>query len=44
MKALLERTLTDRRGSPGAPQKNDVEVRRYPVDAFSPLEKKSESR
>ena len=31
MKALLEKLITDGRSTPGAPQKNDVEVRRYPL-------------
>jgi arylsulfatase A-like enzyme len=30
MKALLEKLITNGRSTPGAPQKNDVEVRRYP--------------
>ncbi len=30
MKALLEKLITDGRSTPGAPQKNDVEVRRFP--------------
>ncbi len=30
MKALLEKLITDGRSTPGAPQKNDVEVVRYP--------------
>ena len=33
MKALLETLITNGRSSPGAVQKNDVEVRRYPADA-----------
>ena len=33
MKALLERLITDGRSTPGAPQKNDVTVRRYPERA-----------
>ncbi len=31
MKALLEKLITDGRSTPGAAQKNDVEVKRYPV-------------
>jgi len=31
MRALMERLITDGRSTPGAQQKNDVEVRRYPV-------------
>lgn len=30
MKALLEKLITDDRSTPGAQQKNDVEVVRYP--------------
>ena len=30
MKALLEKLITDGRTTPGSPQKNDVDVRRYP--------------
>ena len=30
MKALLEKLITDGRSTPGAPQKNDVAVRRFP--------------
>ena len=33
MQALLERVITAGRSTPGAPQKNDVEVRRYPSKA-----------
>ena len=31
MQALLEKLITDGRSTPGAPQKNDVEVKRYPA-------------
>jgi len=31
MKVLLEKLITDGRSTPGAPQKNDVDVRRYPL-------------
>jgi arylsulfatase A-like enzyme len=31
MKALLEKLITDGRSTPGKPQKNDVEVRRFPA-------------
>jgi arylsulfatase A len=31
MRALMERLITDGRSTPGATQRNDVEVRRYPV-------------
>lgn len=30
MKTLMEKLITDGRSTPGAPQKNDVEVRRFP--------------
>ncbi len=33
MKIMLEKFITAGRSTPGAPQKNDVEVRRYPVKA-----------
>jgi arylsulfatase A-like enzyme len=33
MKALLEKLIVDGRSTPGAPQKNDVDVRRYPLKA-----------
>jgi arylsulfatase A len=33
MKAMLEKVITAGRSTPGAPQKNDVEVRRYPVNS-----------
>lgn len=33
MQALLEKLITDGRSTPGAPQKNDVKVHRYPVEA-----------
>ena len=33
MKALLEKLISEGRSTPGAVQKNDVEVRRYPVAA-----------
>lgn len=36
MKALLEKLITDGRSTPGAKQKNDVEVVRYPKDAPAP--------
>jgi arylsulfatase A-like enzyme len=38
MKSLLDRLIADGRSAPGAPQKNDVEVRRYPQTA-SPAKK-----
>ena len=33
MKALLEKLITDGRSTPGSPQKNDVEVKRFPAKA-----------
>lgn len=33
MQALLEKRITNGRSAPGAPQKNDVEVKRYPAKA-----------
>jgi hypothetical protein len=33
MKALLEKLITDGRSTPGQPQKNDVEVVRFPKPA-----------
>jgi hypothetical protein len=33
MKALLEKLITDGRSTPGAAQKNDVEVKRFPAEA-----------
>ena len=42
MKALLERLITDGRSTPGTPQKNDVEVKRYPVRPVkAPAKKKA---
>jgi arylsulfatase A-like enzyme len=42
MKALLERLITDGRSTPGTPQKNDVEVKRYPVRPVkAPAKKKT---
>jgi len=32
MRALLEKLIRDGRSTPGKPQKNDVEVRRFPRD------------
>ena len=32
LQAVLEKLITDGRSTPGAPQKNDVKVRRYPVE------------
>jgi arylsulfatase A-like enzyme len=36
MKALLEKLITDGRSTPGAAQKNDVEVKRYPAGGAAP--------
>ena len=33
MKALLEKIISEGRSTPGSPQKNDVEVKRYPAAA-----------
>ena len=33
MRALMERLITDGRSTPGIPQRNDVEVRRFPLRA-----------
>jgi hypothetical protein len=33
MKAVLEKLITAGRSTPGAPQRNDVEVKRYPAKA-----------
>lgn len=41
MKAMLEKLIKAGRSTPGAPQKNDVEVRRYPANASA---KKKASR
>ena len=40
MKVLLERLIADGRSTPGAPQKNDVEVRRYPAGPAGAAKKK----
>ncbi|MDX1944003.1 MAG: arylsulfatase [Pirellulaceae bacterium] len=37
--ALLEQLITDGRSTPGAMQKNDVEVKRYPTPAGAPRKK-----
>ena len=42
MRALMDRLIADGRSTPGAKQKNDVEVRRYPVAA--PAQKKATSK
>ena len=41
MKALLEKLIADGRSTPGAVQKNDVEVKRYPADAAKPRNAKA---
>ncbi|MEI6175494.1 MAG: hypothetical protein WCS43_01265 [Verrucomicrobiota bacterium] len=35
MESLLEKTITVGRSTPGASQKNDVEVRRYPSESLN---------
>jgi hypothetical protein len=35
MQALLEKLITDGRSTPGALQRNDVEVKRYPARAVA---------
>jgi hypothetical protein len=41
MKTLLEKLITEGRSTPGAQQKNDVEVKRYPArPAAAPKKKK----
>lgn len=40
VKALLGKLITDGRGTPGALQKNDVEVKRYPSEANERPKKK----
>jgi arylsulfatase A-like enzyme len=39
MQALLEKLITNGRSTPGAPQKNDVQVKRYPVTPKKPKAK-----
>lgn len=41
MRALLEKLITDGRSTPGATQKNDVEVKRYPVKSAEQSKKKA---
>jgi arylsulfatase A-like enzyme len=41
MKALLEKLIADGRSTPGAVQKNDVEVKRYPADSAAPRKAKA---
>ncbi len=43
MKTLLEKLIADGRSTPGAPQKNDVEVKRYPSKASATPKKKAKS-
>ena len=40
MKVLLEKLINDGRSTPGVAQKNDVEVKRYPVEATTTPKKK----
>lgn len=40
MKALLEKLITDGRSTPGAVQKNDVEVTRYPSEGTATPKRK----
>lgn len=40
MQAMLEKLITDGRSTPGAAQKNDVEVRRYPSGSASTPKKR----
>ena len=42
MKNLLEKLITDGRSTPGAQQKNDVEVKRYPATTAATPKKKKE--
>lgn len=42
MNALLEKLITDGRSTPGAQQKNDVEVVRYPSKSATPPRKKKQ--
>ena len=44
MKALLEKLITDGRSTPGAAQKNDVEVTRYPATTDAAPKKKAKAR
>jgi len=41
MKTLLEKLITAGRSTPGAPQQNDVEVKRYPVNSAAAPNKKA---
>jgi arylsulfatase A-like enzyme len=41
MKTLLEQLITAGRSTPGAPQRNDVEVKRYPVASAAAAKKKA---
>ena len=43
MKALLEKLITDGRSTPGAKQKNDVEVKRYPAKPAAKAKKKAKA-
>jgi hypothetical protein len=39
LQVLLEKLITDGRSTPGAPQQNDVKVRRYPAKPASNAKK-----
>lgn len=41
MKALLEKLITEGRSTPGAVQKNDVEVKRYPAKPVAESKQKA---
>jgi arylsulfatase A-like enzyme len=43
MKALLEKLITDGRSTPGAMQKNDVVVKRYPAEPAEAPKKKAKA-
>ena len=41
IKVLLEKLITDARSTPGPAQKNDVEVKRYPVESPAAMKKQN---
>lgn len=43
MKTLHEKLITDGRSTPGAPQKNDVAVKRYPDESATNAKKKAKT-
>ena len=43
MKALLEKLISDGRSTPGAQQKNDVEVKRYPANSAAAPKRKAKA-